>query len=72
MELAALAAAGTATALATGLGAVPVFMLGERAHRLRPFLWGFAAGLMAVASIVGLLAPHSITASRKASALAWP
>ena len=49
--------AGSATALATGLGAVPVFMLGERSHVLRPLLWGFAAGTMAVASVVGLLLP---------------
>ena len=57
MELAALALAGSATALATGLGAVPVFLLGARAVRLRPFLWGLAVGLMGVASVVGLLLP---------------
>ena len=57
MEVAALALAGSATALATGLGAVPVFLLGARAERLRPFLWGTAVGLMGVASIVGLLLP---------------
>lgn len=56
-ELALLAAAGTGTALATGLGAVPVFVLGRRAHELRPLLWGLAAGVMTVASVVGLLAP---------------
>lgn len=52
-----LALAGAATALATGLGAVPVFLLGERAARLRPFLWGATVGLMGIASIVGLLLP---------------
>src|SRR5215212_5599199 len=57
MDVAVLALAGGATALATGLGAVPVFLLGPRAERLRPFLWGSAVGLMAVASIVGLLLP---------------
>jgi zinc transporter, ZIP family len=57
VEVAALALAGTATALATGLGAVPVFLLGARAERLRPFLWGTAVGLMGVASIIGLLLP---------------
>lgn len=57
MEVAVLALAGSATALATGLGAVPVFLLGERAERLRPFLWGTAVGLMSVASVVGLLVP---------------
>jgi ZIP family zinc transporter len=56
-ELLALTLAGCATALATGLGAVPVFLLGSRVERLRPLLWGLAAGLMGVASIVGLLLP---------------
>lgn len=49
--------AGTATALATGLGAVPVFLLGRRAEALRPALWGLAAGVMGVASVAGLLLP---------------
>jgi ZIP family zinc transporter len=57
VDLAVLALAGTATALATGVGAVPVFLLGERAGQLRPFLWGTTVGLMGVASIVGLLLP---------------
>lgn len=57
MDVVVLALAGSATALATGLGAVPVFMLGPRAERLRPFLWGTAVGLMGVASVVGLLLP---------------
>ena len=52
-----LGLAGTATAFATGLGAVPVFLLGDRATQLRPFLWGTTVGLMGVASIVGLLLP---------------
>ena len=56
-ELLLLALAATGTALATGLGAVPVFALGERAAALRPLLWGLAAGLMGVASVVGLLEP---------------
>jgi ZIP family zinc transporter len=57
-EIITLALAGTATALATGLGAVPVFALGaERAAALRPALWGLAAGLMGVASVAGLLLP---------------
>ena len=50
-----LAASGTA--LATGLGAIPVFLLGTRARVLQPFLLGIAAGTMAVASIVGLVLP---------------
>jgi ZIP family zinc transporter len=57
MEVAVLALAGTATAFATGLGSIPVFLLGERARGLRPFLWGATVGLMGVASVVGLLLP---------------
>jgi zinc transporter, ZIP family len=49
--------AATATALATGLGAIPVFLLGPRAARLRPLLLGIAASTMTVASVVGLLLP---------------
>ena len=52
-----LVLAATATAVVTGLGAVPVFFLGERAETLRPWLLGFAAGVMSVASVVGLLLP---------------
>jgi len=50
-----LAACGTA--LATGLGAVPVFLLGSRAVALTPALLGFAAGVMGVAAVAGLLIP---------------
>lgn len=49
--------AGTATALATGLGAIPVFFLGERAATLRSLLLALAAGVMGVASVVGLILP---------------
>ena len=49
--------AATATALATGLGAIPVFFLGRRAETLRPLLLGVAAGVMGVASIAGLILP---------------
>ena len=43
------------TALATGLGALPVTWLGpERTARWRPLLWGIAAGVMTAAS-VGLI-----------------
>lgn len=52
-----LVLAASGTALATGLGAVPVFFLGRRAEVLTPPLLGFAAGAMSVASIAGLLAP---------------
>jgi zinc transporter, ZIP family len=52
-----LITAGIGTALATGLGAIPVFFLGERAAVLRPALLGLAAGVMTVASVAGLLLP---------------
>ena len=57
MEVLVLLAAAIGTALATGLGAIPVFYLGTRAEQLRPALWGFAAGTMGVVSMVGLLVP---------------
>ena len=57
MELALLALAGSGTALATGLGAIPVSRLGSHADTLRPALWGLTVGLMTVASVVGLLLP---------------
>jgi zinc transporter, ZIP family len=50
-------ALGTATALATGLGAIPVFLLGSRIAQWETALWGVAAGVMTVAAIVGLLRP---------------
>ncbi len=52
-----LALAACATALATGLGAIPVFFLGHRAAQLTPLLLGFAAGVMGVAAIAGLMIP---------------
>ena len=58
--------AASGTALATGIGAVPVFFLGDRAAQLTPLLLGFAAGVMGVASIAGLLIP----AGEEGSALA--
>ncbi len=57
MEILVLLLAASGTALATGLGAIPVSRLGSRAERLRPGLWGLTIGLMTVASIVGLLLP---------------
>lgn len=50
-----LAACGTA--LATGIGAVPVFFLGARTEQLTPALLGFAAGVMGVAAVAGLIVP---------------
>jgi zinc transporter, ZIP family len=56
-EAATLFLAACGTALATGLGAVPVFLLGSRAAALAPALLGFAAGVMGVAAVAGLLIP---------------
>lgn len=56
-EVAILFLAACGTALATGLGAVPVFVLGPRARALTPLLLGIASGVMAVAAVLGLLAP---------------
>jgi zinc transporter, ZIP family len=50
-------ALGAGTALATGVGAIPVFFLGARASTWEPALWGLAAGVMTVAAFVGLLLP---------------
>ena len=50
--------AATATALATGLGAVPAFALGDQqAEALKPGLLGLSGGVMAVAAVAGLLMP---------------
>lgn len=57
MDVLVLALAASATALATGLGAIPVFLMGTRAEALRPILLGTAIGAMTVASVVGLLMP---------------
>jgi zinc transporter, ZIP family len=55
--VAEVALAGLATALATGLGALPVGRVGARADAWRPFLLGAAAAAMAVVSLLGLLVP---------------
>jgi ZIP family zinc transporter len=57
VDLVWLTLAATATMLATGLGAPPVWALGAHAERLRPALEGLAAGVMVVASVLGLLIP---------------
>lgn len=54
IELFALA---TVTALATGLGALPVYWLGSRVRALQPALWGVVIGVMTVASVQGLILP---------------
>ena len=57
LDLLFLTGVGVATALATGLGAVPVWMLGEGVARAEALLIGLASGVMGVAAIVGLLVP---------------
>jgi len=57
MDVVVLALAASATALATGLGALPVFFWGTKAELLRPILLGSAVGAMTVASVLGLLKP---------------
>jgi ZIP family zinc transporter len=57
MDVVVLVLAASATALATGLGALPVFFMGSRAELLRPILLGTAIGAMTVASLLGLLKP---------------
>jgi ZIP family zinc transporter len=56
-DLLVLFLAACGTALATGLGAIPVWLLGTRAAALTPFRLGVAAGVMGVASVAGLLIP---------------
>src|SRR6478735_8542830 len=56
-QVVVLVLAACGTALATGLGAIPVFFLGRRAAILTPLLLGFAAGVMGVAAVAGLLIP---------------
>ena len=41
-EVVVLLLAASATALATGLGAIPVFLFGRRTERMTPLLLGFA------------------------------
>jgi ZIP family zinc transporter len=76
MDILLLALAASATALATGLGTVPVFFLGSKAELLRPILLGGTIGAMTVASLLGLLRPAlqeggtlSVTAGVVAGAL---
>jgi zinc transporter, ZIP family len=57
MDYVILTLAAVATALATGLGAIPVFVFGTLPDMVRGALWGLTVGLMTVASVVGLLAP---------------
>src|SRR5262249_59306452 len=56
-DVAVLFLAACGTALATGIGAVPVFFLGARTEQVTPVLLGFAAGVMGVAAVAGLIVP---------------
>jgi len=47
----------SATAVATGLGAIPVVLLGDRAGGWQPMTAGLTAGLMTAAAVIGLLLP---------------
>jgi ZIP family zinc transporter len=55
--VAEVAFAGLVTALATGLGALPVGRAGARADAWQPVLLGAAAAAMTVVSFLGLLKP---------------
>ncbi|MEF8757107.1 MAG: ZIP family metal transporter, partial [Halobacteriales archaeon] len=47
--------AGLITALATGLGALPFFLVGNVSLRWNVTLWGLASGIMVSASLFGLV-----------------
>ncbi len=54
-ELVLVFIAGLITALATGIGALPFFLVKEISARWNVALWGLASGIMVSASIFGLL-----------------
>ncbi|MFB6087407.1 MAG: ZIP family metal transporter [Haloarculaceae archaeon] len=47
--------AGLLTALATGLGAIPFFLVEDISDRWNVGLWGLASGIMVAASVFGLI-----------------
>jgi len=47
--------AGLITALATGLGAIPFFLVDDFSDRWNVALWGLASGIMVAASLFGLV-----------------
>ncbi|MFC6974594.1 ZIP family metal transporter [Halomicroarcula sp. GCM10025709] len=47
--------AGLLTALATGLGAIPFFLVDDFSDRWNVTLWGLASGIMVAASLFGLV-----------------
>ena len=54
-NLAIVFVAGLATALATGLGAIPFFFFDDISDRWNVALWGLASGIMVSASLFGLI-----------------
>jgi len=54
-NLALVFVAGLITALATGLGALPFFLVGNVSLRWNVTLWGLASGIMVSASLFGLV-----------------
>ncbi|ERG94052.1 ZIP family metal transporter [Haloquadratum walsbyi] len=54
-HLALVFIAGLATALATGLGAIPFFFVEDFSDRWNVGLWGVASGIMVAASLFGLI-----------------
>jgi len=54
-NLALVFVAGLLTALATGLGAVPFFLVDDISDRWNVVLWGLASGIMVAASLFGLI-----------------
>jgi ZIP family zinc transporter len=60
-EVLALTLAASFTVAATGLGAVPVALLGARTDVLRAVFAGVAIGVMSVAAVQGLLVPAART-----------
>jgi len=65
----ALTIAASLTVFATGLGALPVVLLGGRADVLRAALSGVAIGVLSVAAVGGLLVPAVRSGSAPAVAL---
>jgi len=54
-NLALVFVAGLVTALATGLGALPFFLIADVSDRVNVVLWGLASGIMVAASLFGLV-----------------
>jgi ZIP family zinc transporter len=54
-NLAFVFVAGLITALATGIGALPFFIVSDISRRWTVYLWGLASGIMVSASVFGLI-----------------